>query len=137
MFLGLDCSSDDDCHYEVFERIRRAVFLDLRFQNWARIVVRSRLFCKAKTIIFRDATPGAFELRRPLFLLRISEFRKAVGMLRLRCTEKLKRNCAARANRFWMLCVQAEPRLRSSKSQHPSTKEASIFKLQTNCPRAA
>ena len=53
-------------------------------------MVRSRLFCKGKTVILRHATPGDFELRRPLFLLRRSDFRKAVGMLRLRCTEKLE-----------------------------------------------
>jgi hypothetical protein len=64
--------------------------LRLRFQNWARIVVRSRLFCKAKTVILRDTTPEDFELGKPLFLLRKSDFRKAVGMLRLRCTEKLE-----------------------------------------------
>src|SRR5438046_178076 len=58
-------------------------FLHLRFQNWTRIMVRSRLFCKEKTVILRDATAGDFELRKPLFLL-ISEFRGAVGMLRLR-----------------------------------------------------
>ena len=57
-------------------------FLHLRFQNWTRIVVRSRLFCKGKTVILRDATAGDFELRKPLFLP-VSEFRGAVGMLRL------------------------------------------------------
>ena len=62
MFLGLDCCSDDDSHHEAFEWICWAVFLHLRFQNWARIVVRFRLFCKAKTVISIDTHTGRFRI---------------------------------------------------------------------------
>src|SRR5439155_25967252 len=87
--LGFDCSGGRIVLVATTATTRHSsgfagqFFLHLRFQNWARILVRSRLFCKEKTVIFRDATAGDFELRKPLFLP-ISEFRGAVGMLRLR-----------------------------------------------------
>src|SRR5438132_4972402 len=90
-------------------------------------MVRSRLFCKEKTVIPRNATAGDFELRKRLFLL-ISEFRGAVGMLRLRLPQRSSSNGSHhKVNRFWNRYVRASC---DRKHQTPSTKHQRNSKLQ-------